>query len=76
MALATLTTDAVNSAFASIVDAAGVGGYTPGDLTTDLAAGVPTILAWVGAGIGGGIVLMLAFMGIRKGFAFFKSIGR
>lgn len=75
MALGTISQTAVDAAFASIVGAAGEG-YTPADLTADLAAGVPTILAWVGAGIGGGIVLMLAFMGIRKGFTFFKSIGR
>ena len=76
MALATLSNlsqSAVDAAFSGIVGAAA---YTPEDLATDLAAGVPTILGWVGAGIGGGIVLMLAFIGIRKGFGFFKSIGR
>ena len=78
MALATisnLSQGAVDAAFASIVGAADPVGYTPGQLASDLAGGIPTILAWVGAGVGGGIVLMLAFMGIRKGFAFFKKIG-
>lgn len=50
--------------------------YDPADLTTDLAAGVADVLPWVGAGVGGGIVLMFAFLGIRKGFAFFRQIGK
>tara|TARA_R110002124_G_scaffold225554_1_gene390886 strand:+ start:2582 stop:2776 length:195 start_codon:yes stop_codon:yes gene_type:complete len=50
--------------------------YTPANLTTDLAAGVATVLPWVGAGVGGGVILMFAFMGIRKGFAFFKSVAK
>lgn len=75
MALGIITT-AADSVNAAIVPLAGEGGYTPDKLAADLAAGVPTILAWVGAGVGGGIVLMLAFMGIRKGFAFFKGIGK
>lgn len=50
--------------------------YTPDQMTTDLTAGVAQVLPWVGAGVGGGIILLFAFMGIRKGFAFFRSIGR
>lgn len=50
--------------------------YTPAALTTDLAAGVATVLPWVGAGVGGGVILMFAFLGIRKGFAFFKGVAK
>lgn len=60
-----------------IIVAAGTGtAYTPAELTSDLSAGVATVLPWVGAGIGGGVVLMFAFMGIRKGFQFFRGIGK
>ena len=51
-------------------------GYGPSDLTADLAAGVADVLPYVGAGVGGGVILLFAFMGIRKGFSFFKSIAR
>jgi hypothetical protein len=57
-------------------DAVAAAGYDPADLTTDLAAGTATVLPWVGAGVGGGVILMFAFLGIRKGFAFFRSIGK
>lgn len=50
--------------------------YDPATLTTDLATGVATVLPWVGAGVGGGIILMFAFMGIRKGLSFFKGVAR
>ena len=50
--------------------------YDPSQLGTDLATGAATVLPWVGAGVGGGVVLLFAFMGIRKGFAFFKSIAK
>ncbi|MDF2508037.1 MAG: hypothetical protein K0Q52_1896 [Microbacterium sp.] len=51
-------------------------GYTPVELTADLAAGTADVLPWVGAGVGGGVILMFAFLGIRKGFAFFRQIGK
>ena len=50
--------------------------YDPATFTTDLTAGVATVLPWVGAAVGAGIVLMFAFMGIRKGLQFFKSVAR
>lgn len=50
--------------------------YDPTTFSTDLATGVATVLPWVGAGVGGGVALLFAFMGIRKGFAFFKSIAK
>lgn len=59
---------------ATIVQAAGE--YTPAALTADLAAGVATVLPWVGAGVGGGVILMFAFLGIRKGFGFFRGIAK
>lgn len=49
-------------------------GYTPADLAAALAAGVPTILAYVGAAVGAALVLFVAFIGIRAGFRFFKSL--
>lgn len=61
---------------AIITLASGGTGYTPADLTADLAGGVGQVLPYVGAGVGGGVLLLFVFMGIRKGFAFFKSIGR
>lgn len=65
--------DKLNLALGNIASAAG---YGPGDLTTDLAAGTASVLPWVGAGVGGGVILLFAFMGIRKGFAFFRQIGK
>jgi hypothetical protein len=50
--------------------------YTPGAMAADLAAGAAEVLPWVGAGVGGGLVLMLAFLGIRKGFGFFKQVAK
>lgn len=50
--------------------------YTPDLLATDLATGVATVLPWVGAGVGGGVILMFVFMGITRGFGFFRKIAR
>lgn len=50
--------------------------YDPAAFTADLATGVATVLPWVGAGVGGGVLLLFAFMGIRKGFQFFRSVAR
>lgn len=68
MALGTIAT--------SILSAAAGDPYDPAQLTADLTAGVATVLPWVGAGVGGGVVLMFAFMGIRKGLSFFRSVGK
>lgn len=51
-------------------------GYTPADLSADLVGGVAQVLPYVGAGVGGGVALLFVFMGIRKGFAFFRGIGK
>lgn len=58
----------------NIINAAA--GYGAGDLTADLTGGVAQVLPYVGAGVGGGVALLFVFMGIRKGFAFFRSIGK
>ena len=65
---------AVAGVVPAIVQAAGE--YTPALLTADLAAGVADVLPWVGAGVGGGVILMFAFMGIRKGFQFFRGVAK
>ena len=64
---------AVATAAAPIISAAG-DTYGPAEMTTDLATGVTVILPYVGAGVGGGVVLMLTFLGIRKGFGFFRGL--
>lgn len=50
--------------------------YTPVTFAADLAAGAVTILPWVGAGVGAGVLLMLTFLGIRKGIGFFKGTAK
>jgi hypothetical protein len=50
--------------------------YTPGDMSTDLLAGAATVLPWVGVAVAAGIGLMFAFMGIRKGLAFFRGVAK
>ena len=50
--------------------------YSAGTFVTDLAAGTTQVLPYVGAGVGGGIVLMFAFMGIRKGIQFFRGTAK
>ena len=49
-------------------------GYTPADLAAALAAGIPTILAYVGAGVGAALALFVAFLGIRAAFRFFRDL--
>lgn len=75
MSVLSTAVNAAATVHAAILPAA-EGDYTPADLTADLTAGVGTVLPWVGAGVGGGIVLMFAFMGIRKGLAFFRGVGK
>lgn len=50
--------------------------YDAAAFAADLAGSAATILPWVGAGVGGGVALLLVFMGIRKGIAFFKGTAR
>lgn len=49
--------------------------YTPADMAAAFSTQIPVVLAWVGAGVGAAIVLMLAFLGIRKAFEFFQGLG-
>lgn len=51
-------------------------GYTPAELGADLTAGAPQILAWVGVGVAGAVVVMLALIGIRRGLAAFRANAR
>jgi len=50
--------------------------YSVATFAADLAAGAAGVLPWVGAGVAAAIVLMFAFMGIRKGLGFFRSIAK
>jgi hypothetical protein len=54
--------------------APGGGSYTPADMVADLTSGTADVLPFVGAGVGGALVLLFAFMGIRKGFDFFMNL--
>lgn len=49
-------------------------GYTPGDMTTDVLAAAGTILPYVGAGVGGAVLLLFVFLGIRAGFRWFMYV--
>lgn len=48
--------------------------YTPAELATDLAGSLAVVLPYVGAGVGGALLLFFAFLGIRAGYRFFRSI--
>lgn len=48
--------------------------YTPADMIADLSSGSADVLPYVGAGVGGALVLMFAFLGIRAGFNFFLGL--
>ena len=50
--------------------------YTPATFAADILAASGTILPYVGAGVAGGLALMFAFMGIRKGIAFFRGTSK
>lgn len=50
--------------------------YTPDIFAADLIGGAAAILPYVGAGVAGGLALMFAFMGIRKGIAFFRGTSK
>ena len=65
---------AASTAVESVVKAAGE--YTPATLITDLGEGALTVLPWIGAGVTGGITLMFAFMGIKKGLEFFRGVAK
>jgi hypothetical protein len=48
--------------------------YTPATFLTDLAGGAAAVLPYVGVAVTAGIALMFAFMGIKKGLAFFRKV--
>jgi hypothetical protein len=48
--------------------------YTPADLSGSLVANLGTALAWVGAGIGGAVLVLFVFLGIRLAIGFFKDL--
>lgn len=48
--------------------------YTPGGLLAQLATSGLAVLPYVGAAVAGGLVLMFAFFGIRKGLHFFRHV--
>jgi hypothetical protein len=48
--------------------------YTPATFLTDLGTGAALVLPYVGVAVTAGIALMFAFMGIRKGIAFFRKV--
>ena len=50
--------------------------YTPELFAADLLTGIATVLPWIGAGVGGGVALLFVFMGIRKGFQFFRGVAK
>lgn len=50
--------------------------YGPGDMGADLLAAGATVLPWVGAGVGGGVALLVVFLGIRKGISFFRGLAK
>lgn len=50
--------------------------YTPDLMAADLVTATGTILLWAAAGIGAAVSLMAVWIGIRKGFGFFRGLGR
>jgi hypothetical protein len=48
--------------------------YSPATFLTDLGTGAAAVLPYVGVAVTAGIALMFAFMGIKKGLAFFKRV--
>lgn len=50
--------------------------YTPDVLAGQFATGAHDVMVWVGAGVGGALVLFFLFLGIRAGFRIFWIIGQ
>jgi hypothetical protein len=48
--------------------------YDAPDLVAQLGGALAVIGPWVGAGVGAGILLMFAFLGIRSGIRFFQDL--
>lgn len=63
--------DLVNTAAVVLAE-----GFGPADLTTALTAATPTILGFIGVGVTGGVAIMLAMIGIRRGLGAFSSTAK
>jgi hypothetical protein len=50
--------------------------YTPATFLTDLGTGAAAVLPYVGVAVTAGVGLMFAFMGIKKGLAFFRGVAK
>ena len=50
--------------------------YTAADFAAQLLDSGVIVMQYVGVAVTGGVALLFAFMGVRKGIAFFKSTGR
>lgn len=48
--------------------------YGAPEFALQLANGAATIIPWVGAGLGTAVLLLLTFLGIRHGIAFFQWV--
>lgn len=48
--------------------------YGPTEFVLQLTDGAGVILPWIGAGVGAGVLLLLIFLGIRQGVAFFSNL--
>lgn len=51
-------------------------GFGPAELTAALATAGPTILAFIGVGVTGGIAIMLAMIGINRGLGAFNKTAK
>lgn len=51
-------------------------GYTPAQFTSDITAQVPVIAAWIGAGVGGGLVVAFLGLGIGIGVAWLFKMAK
>ena len=48
--------------------------WGPSDLLTNLQTGAGIVLPWIGAAVAAAVVLFFAFLGIRRGFRFFREL--
>ena len=50
--------------------------YSPATFLTDLGTGAAAVLPYVGVAVTSGLVLMFAFLGIKKGLSFFRHVAK
>ena len=50
--------------------------YSPATFLTDLGTGAAAVLPYVGVAVTAGLVLMFAFLGIKKGLHFFRHVAK